>query len=405
MSMHTYAYHFIRLTFLGMCLIILSPLNVLSNMADPARPGDIVGEPSPTLDSVHVLHEELLIDMRSCADREPVEVTATYRLRNDGSAKELDLVFIAGALQDSTESFSLTLNGASLNGTISDSLPIPLQWNLPISTPGLDWKDSLQYQVYVRSSIEGEGVRDVHELTERPFVFPESTPVIVFSVQLPAGEHTITVVYRADATGYGYSGPVYIWQLGYVLAPVRRWASFGTLEAKVLLPNEWEAATWPQMDRQGDTLFAMWNGIPADAIAISTRMNVSDLMYSIAGTVPLVFALILSLLLTLRLGWKKGVSLKKRGHRYTYAIPLALFCAFLTYLLLGAGVVGADVWQKSLLLNQNTPSYGMMFGFGLLLLSPFVLLLLIPAGITMAAAFLGWRRTPFPLIEESDQVV
>ena len=386
----------LRVVLLCLLLLVASPFILQGNMADPARPGDPVGEPSPRLDSIHVLHEDLLIDMRSLAVVEharTARVTATYKLRNDGSTKRLELVFIAGGLHDSANAFTVSLNGASVEGQFSDSLPFPVSWNPPRMTPGLGLKDSIEYQVYARSSESEYNWRVIDQLTERSQEFIVSTPSILFWIDLPEGEHTITVAYDAEVTGYGNGDLVYTWQLGYVLAPARRWASFGTLDAMLLVPEDWQAATWPEMQRHGDTLAASWNGIPADAIAISTKMDVSRTEYQIAETLPVILGLILGLALSLRLGWKRGVALKKAGRTLTNAMPLAIANGVLAYILVGAGFVGADVWSQSLLENQGYASYPIALGLLFVFLTPYVVLLLIPPALTMLAAHFAAQRT------------
>lgn len=379
-----------------LCWLTVLPFMLYGNMADPARPGDPVGEPAPTLDSIHVLHEDLLIDMRSLAGTVPsrvARVTATYKLRNDGSAKRLELVFIAGGLHDSTNAFTVALNGAKVKGQFSDTLPFPVSWNLPRTTPGLEWKDSIEYQVYTRSSDQEHDLKTVDMLNKRPHEFHASTPSILFWVDIPEGESTITVAYDAEVTGYGYGGLVYTWQLGYVLAPARRWASFGTLDAMVLVPEGWQAATWPEMQQHGDTLTASWNEIPADAIAISTKMPISQTEFQIAETLPIIFGLLLGLGLSLRLGWKKGVKLKRANRKLTEAIPLALLSGILAFMLFGAGMVGADVWTSSIIADQGVPRYSMLVGLPFIFLGPLGLLLMLPPLATMVAAYFAAKRT------------
>lgn len=371
-----------------------------ANMADPMIPGDPVGEPSLLLDSIHVLHEDLVMDMRSCASHEPARVTATYRVRNDGAAKSIGLVFIAGGLHDTADVFRVTLDGQPVSGVYSDSIPVPNSWDLPSYTPGLEGEnDSLEYRIqYV---VRNDGYNDyefIDELNERPIAFRTGIGQILFHVDLPEGEHTITVEYDADASGYGYGSDVYIWQLGYVLAPVRRWGSFGTLDARVLVPPDWEAASWPEMERHGDTLHGSWQGLPSDAIAISTRKNVSRTALAWAGSAPTIFALLLAFALCARLGWKKGVQLKARGQKITSAFPVALLTAVLAFMLLGGGVVAAEAWIASILDGQGVPGYGV--GVGLIFLvfyfPPVLLSLLIPAGVTVLSAYVAMRRTVVP---------
>ena len=379
-----------------------------ANMADPMIPGDPVGEPSPILDSIHVLHEDLVMDMRPCASREPAIVTATYRVRNDGAAKKIGLVFIAGRLSDSVDAFRVSLDGEPISGRVSDSLLLPISWNLPSHTPGLGGgNDSLEYRIqYVVRDDEGyDDYEFVDALNKRPIAFRTGVSQILFQVDLPEGEHTITVEYDADVSGYGYGRDVYTWQLGYVLAPVRRWGSFGTLDAKVLVPSDWDAASWPEMERRGDTLHGIWQGLPSDAIAISTRADISHTALAWARTSPLVVALLVAFALCLRLGWKKGVQLKTRGQKVTGAIPVALLTAVLAFMLFGGGVMAGDSWAWSIMDGQGLPSYGQGVGlmFLLFVFPPILLLLLIPAGGTVLSAYLAMQRTVLPAEEEREQ--
>lgn len=372
------------------CSLLCGYGSAVANMADPARPGDPVGEPSPLLDSIHVPEEQLVIDMRPVAEWLPASVKATYRLRNDGGAKKLDLVFVAGGFRsNSVSSFTVMLDGVPVPGRFSDSLYVPSGWQMPPFTPGLGGKDSLPYEIlltrsagrrYIYGGDGGEGL-------------PATVPAIFFSVDLSSGRHTLSVTYTVDPTGYGYIDPVYIHQLGYVLSPARRWGSFGRLEAQIVLPKGWEAATWPQMEREGDTLFGAWNGLPADALALSVRMPVSPTLYALAFWGPVFFFLVMAALLAYRLGWKKGVKLARQGGKLTGAIPLAILCTWLTVLLLGGGLIAGDVWQGSIKGNQGISGYpSIMLFLYFAFFPPSLLVFLVPSPVTMVAAAVARRR-------------
>lgn len=388
MNRHHRGHFPILLVALGLFFCVLPPAR--ANMADPARPGDPVGEPSPLLDSIHVPEEQLVIDMRPVAEQLPASVKATYRLRNDGGAKKLDLVFVAGGFRsNSVSSFTVMLDGVTVPGRFSDSLYVPSGWQMPRFTPGFGGKDSLPYEILLTRSA---GRSDIHG-GDRGERLPATVPAIFFSVDLSSGYHTLSVTYTVDPTGYGYIDPVYIHQLGYVLSPARRWGSFGRLDAQVVLPKGWEAATWPQMEREGDTLFGVWNGLPADALALSARMPVSPTLYALAFWGPVFFFLVMAGLLTYRLGWKKGVKLARQGGKLTGAIPLAILCTWLTVLLLGGGLMAGDVWQDSIKGNQAIPGYpNIMLFLYFAFFPPSLLVFLVPSPVTMVAAAIARRR-------------
>lgn len=383
----------IRLFPLVFFLLLSTGPAALANMADPELPGDPVGEPSPLLDSIHILSENLSIDMRPLARRQACRVEATYHVRNAGSARTLDLVFIAGGLNDSAEAFSIVLDGRPMPGRFTDSFPVPISWQLPTHTPGFDGSDSIPYQVSMPGRAEGPEAQGPGGSTRHPL--PLSASAILFSIHLPQGEHTITVTYDARAAGYPYD-EIYVWQLGYVLSPARRWGSFGRLDARILLPDDWQAATTPGMKRSGDTLTGTWNSLPADAIAISTRMRVSDTAFWMADYVPIIAVILVVPILSFRLGWKKGRRLGMEGRSVAGAIPTALLCIFLSLCIAGAGLAAIDVWNSSLAGNQGIPRYSLLIFIPFILigafLTPYGLLLLFPAGMAMIAATIARSR-------------
>lgn len=65
------------------------------------------------------------------------------------------------------------------------------------------------------------------------------------------------------------SNQVITWQVGYVLAPARRWASFGTLNVLAQLPPDWLFASDPPLQRTGDEARGTFTGVPADSVALT----------------------------------------------------------------------------------------------------------------------------------------
>jgi hypothetical protein len=121
-------------------------------------------------------------------------------------------------------------------------------WAPPVTTPTADGDGELGYEVH-----RGD-----------------SDPA--FSLRLEPGEHELVVRCTADASA-SFTEPTVTWQLAYVLAPAREWASFGGLDVEIIVPERWRAAASPALVRDGDTLRGSFDALPSDAIAIATQME------------------------------------------------------------------------------------------------------------------------------------
>lgn len=254
--------------------VVSWPARVSANMAVPqpeTRPGERVGEPLGDLKNLHIERETLLIDLRPLEDGRPALIEATYRVRNDGDARRLELVFVAAGLlppegaggwvwrggkwiQDEKAAQSVE-SGVWLDeqrvGDVSAATgdaELPKSWRAPATTPKL-----------------GSGIGEL------PYeVLNDGT--LKFQLTLAPGQHSVRVRYAARPTAHsGTDSMAVYWQLGYVLAPARAWASFGGLDAKVLLPAKWRAVTSPEMRREGDALVASWSEVPADALSVTAQ--------------------------------------------------------------------------------------------------------------------------------------
>lgn len=247
----------------------------LANAAMPmpeSRPGERVGEMFGAPESVHIEREELTLDVRPLARLRPAIVEAVYHLRNDGETRDVELVFVAAALapgrgaggwvwRDGRWVEDASLSPQTESGVWLDERRVeaseasanasdfPESWSPPSNTPALKGREPLPYKA------TGEGV-------------------IRFRFTLQPGRHALRVRYEARPSAHSDEETTAInWQLGYVLAPAREWESFGGLEAKVLLPEGWRAASHPEMRREGDALVASWDSIPADALAVTAQTD------------------------------------------------------------------------------------------------------------------------------------
>lgn len=235
-----------------------------------SRPGERVGEMFGAPASVHIEREELTLDMRPLERLRPAIVEAVYHLRNDGETRDVELVFVAAALAPGggaggwvwrdarwvedqslrplTES-GVWLDDESVKALEASANDLPESWSPPEHTPALKGVEPLPYEA------TGEGV-------------------IRFRFTLAPGRHTLRVRYEARPSAHSDPESTAVnWQLGYVLAPARKWESFGKLDAKVLLPEGWRAASHPEMRREGDALVASWDSIPSDALAVTTQTD------------------------------------------------------------------------------------------------------------------------------------
>lgn len=362
-------------------LLLCSPV-VRANMANPIRAGDAVGEPSVALDSLHVQAETLRIDLRPLERHDDAAVEAVYRVRNAGRGRRVDLVFVAAGMADRGDSsFVVELDGLEIPARRLDSMALPEAWRMPETTPALADDAPMRYEVRTDGG-PGTLVRGA-----------SGAPAgLLFTLDLSTGVHTIRVRYRAGATANHKSEPCVRWQLAYILAPARQWASFGTLDAVVLLPAGWEAAASPAMKRAGDSLVARFTGIPADAIAISARLAPpSAFMLFIADEAPLWVAGLAGAALCALAGRRIGRWRAARGRSVYITILVSVVMGVWCVLLLFAAMSLADTLVGNAIGNQRAHGAGYGRALGLFIFG-IPLALLMGAIITLIADARAHRR-------------
>ncbi len=236
---------------LGIISTVVSSLLVPkaeANITSPRTAGDLVGEPTGSLRSLAIIREMLSLDLRPINKVGLARIVATYEVRNEGQSTSVDLVFISPGIKAG----SITVDGASVPSTPVKLLNLPPQWQPPktvpaISTLLLAQKTQNNYKV---NNTLASGLR--------------------FAATLLKGEHQLKVSYEMHPSTYDAS--IYRdYQIAYILAPARSWAAFGVLEVSVNLSPGWNVATSLPMNRTGDTLRAIFKGLPADSLAITTR--------------------------------------------------------------------------------------------------------------------------------------
>ncbi len=227
------------------------PVVAWADAASPWIPGEVIGEPTGAVAHVAITHEDLAFDLRPLAatnlEPQPVHVSATYQLHNEASSTAAPLVFLADRALPGGAAFRVTFDDSPLAATATELRQVPDVWKPPGSTPSLDGRSRLRY---------------------------DSRPGVAFSFTavIPAGAHHLSVSYNALPGQWGAYGDnlgTAIWQIGYVLAPARQWASFGDLEVQVQLPSGWRARAIPELTRVGDRMVGQFAGLPQDTLAIS----------------------------------------------------------------------------------------------------------------------------------------
>jgi hypothetical protein len=314
-------------------LLVVASATARANMAarqPESRTGDAAREPAGALKSVRIIRETLVIDLRPLAGRHPAVVEATYAVHNDAGEQGLDLVFVAASMRPGAAwvwnghewvpgpgragaEGGVWLDGRPVEARADgDAQGLPSAWEAPATTPGL-----MPGQRPLPLKSEGRGT-------------------LSFRVTLPPGPHELRVRYEARPGAYAdaMSDAVY-WQLGYVLAPAREWAGFGGLDAKVLLPEGWRAASVPEMRREGDALVARWDALPADTLAVTAQTDESTVYDPVVFWKALLVTGLLFTAASAFAGWRLGRWLGGRGRTSAWGLlaspPVAVLLFALSY--------------------------------------------------------------------------
>ncbi|HEX8273616.1 MAG TPA: hypothetical protein VF615_13345 [Longimicrobiaceae bacterium] len=346
-------------------VLLAVPASARGNMAEPytgpARAGHAAGEPSGGLRQVFIERERLHIDLRPLADDRPARVEAVYRLRNDGPARALDLVFVAAAL--AAGEHGVWVDGRPVASVRDTAGALPPSWRVPAATPALGSDAPLAYQV------EGEGT-------------------LSFRVALAPGRHEIRVRYPATSSTWVDEDEITAaQQLAYVLAPARDWAGFGGVDVRVDVPRGWRAAAEPELRREGDALVGSWDRVPADALALTVRPRDPNPTPYWGGWLLLAA---LGLYLLVRAGRWFGADLGRRGKGAWLALFLGvpLSVAWSVAVTLGLAIVPEMVRNAAGPYSNSGYGYGLVF-FGVLLLPA---LLVVGTAAVQVAAVRARRR-------------
>jgi hypothetical protein len=350
-----------KLFYRTLTLILLFGIHfpAFANMASPARPGALHGEPSG-LEKIKISREELVIDLRPLLNAEKTLVEATYFLENSGAEKELNLVFAFATL--GVESFQVWLDEKEIAINQINVAELPSSWKAPQTTPALQPQQELEYQYFRLEEKKMSG----------------------FTVKIGAGKHVLKARYKSDAASNRRGEPAKYWQFAYVLAPAREWASFGGLNVTVHLPKGWNYAANVELTRSGDSLLGSFGNVPVDALAMTLQMPEPRWYQALSNFYLGLFLLAIPLGL-IGIGWLSFSQKTLPGRRWWKGIVASIGWA-LTNLLTGfLALYGADSLIPE---NQLTAyTYGYAFAVAGLILLAFVALL---SGLGMS--FLGMRK-------------
>jgi hypothetical protein len=263
-----------RLVALFWLALLCAPVVARANISAPWHEGEPGTEPGGELAQLEVISEQLAIDLRPLAhgaDRVPVSVR--YEVRNRGDAVTRDLVFVTPDFVGG----QVLLDGKPVPGAEVRTETLPEVWQ-DARTPGIDGGE-LQYKV------------------------AGAAKVLAFSLALAAGaQHVIEIRYDL-APGWYDTGDLYrSHQIAYLLAPARQWGGFGTLDVRVQLPEGWEAAAQPALQREGHVLVGRFQGVPADVLTVTARHPAELTWGWIFVLAGLVIGLVASVTLVRRLG-------------------------------------------------------------------------------------------------------
>lgn len=305
-----------------------------ANAGPPWVGGRVVADPVG-MKGVRVLHETLVIDLRPVARGEFAHVEATYHFRSDGPTRQLELWFATGA--NEIDGFAVTFNGSPVPVRAIDA-PLPASWMPPKHTPGL-----------------GE-----QALTFWPSLNDKSVKTVGFVLPVAPGEHTLNVKYRAPASKNLHGYPVAYQQFAYVLAPAKSWDGFGKLNVTVHVPEGWAAKSEPALERDGDTLRGTFDGIPADALALTLQAPIGTWFYFAQVAFWFAFAAMCA-----SLAWwvwrTSRTAGRTRGPRGI--VGRGLLLAIGAYLILAAGYILAMGGAEQLVsASQRGESTGLMNG-------------------------------------------
>lgn len=289
-------------------------------MAKPWIQGDLVGEPLGSFKNLSILKEQLELNLQNLAKSSPGVVTATYTVRNSSKTPvTTELLFVSFALNKG----SIYLNGKPITYKFVKNQPVPKDWKIP-----------------------KKQISDLHKT-------PQKIHGMKFQVTLPKGDHTIKVSYPVNDAEYHDSDKIYrertVW---YLLAPAKRWASFGTLHVKVTTPNKWKLTSNHKLVQSKNIWSGTFQGIPSNHLIVTVHKKQS---WILQGRWISILATLLGILFTAGFLWNHAHTNKTMART-----GMERVAPFLGHLLLAmalaVGLALGSFWVENNALDANQVS-------------------------------------------------
>lgn len=311
----------------------------IANMANPEQPGDLLTEPWTDVATLAIQHEDLVLDLRSIETDRLAQIKATYIINNPGAATTVSLLFAAPGLASGTVTLDET---QAIAATQTDAPNIPADW----------------------------GNRD----------FRQALQGLQFEVPLSPGEHAIAVAYQGapssdDADLYRQ------YTLEYWLAPAQQWSSFGTLTVDVFAPAGWVTTLTPALPEVASEHWQnTFEGLPADALTITTRPVVPPLVSFLRAVLPVVGIAIAFWVTFWVYRWLGRVSQKQAWSGGWLVLTFLLVMPLSALIFWGLG--GTGVWAAEALLEQ--PHLAVGYSYSRTILFAMAGLVAVPTGLIVA---------------------
>ncbi len=302
---------------LGAQVCLSAPARATPAVKD-SEPSAVLGEPAAGFEAMHITHEALRVDARGIdmkGQSQPVvRVTARYTIDHRGDVPQaLSLQFVATSLVEG-QSAQVTLDDALVAATLVEPGELPPSWQPPERAPKLPG-DASDAPLHQEEEADFAWI-DAAEAAryKQAYLMRARGQDLRFEVTLTPGEHTLSVSYSAKLGVDELVGaPAPRYQLGYVLAPARQWASFGELTLTVLAPQGWEvASSLPITRRDGGRWEGAFEGVPADSLALTLGQRVPSTTLALVQALPFLM-LLMTVLVGLTAGHTIGAASRARG--------------------------------------------------------------------------------------------
>ena len=347
-----------RARLLGKVILLLIPMQLMANMANPIIEGTFGHRPFVS-EHARVLHENLNIQINE--DFTKALFTVEYQIESDTVGTQIPFLFYAS---EYLEDFQVTLDGEAL-----EVLPVP-ESLMPAKGNEFDsFADLFEYGDYCDC-----GRVDLMESSSRGFTVTTNN-MLFFRATLTPGPHTIRATYTAtrwtDREGW-----VNEHSFRYALSPAQYWRSFGTLQLTVSAPD----FSGPLTSNLGDPhqgsfdSVAQWqfDSLPIEVLEIINNPKISTTAQMAIWVGPGGLSLVVTLLFLLLLIFSM-VKHRSRFPQLRFSpIPL-LGTILITGVWVSAGIASYDMISYLIGEEAGMTGYGSLL---FILASPIVFLAL-----------------------------